>query len=133
MHFWFLFGKYKYGETFITNPDFENLTDKINAKEVIHHYISDPLSALYYPTNRFDVYATYSELDFHEIVKIFSFDENEIDFLCKRLIEIDYLRLKEKFRRESLYPIFVVFTNILFFGSILLIIAAITKYNYTRN
>lgn len=118
--FWFRFGEYRSQSIYVRNPEYENLTDKINSKEVVQNYITDPRSSLYYPTTRYDVYATYSELDFTKIVEIFSFNENDIDFLCKRLIEIDYLRLKEQTRQESLHPEYVSFTNFLFHNCIIL-------------
>lgn len=121
-HFWFCFGIYHPGITYVRNTEYENLTDKIISKDVVGNYITDPRSCLYCPTDREDVYATYSRLDFSKIVEIFSLDDSEIDFLCKRLIEIDYLRLKEQTRQDSFYYYYVMFTNFLFHNSILFFI-----------
>lgn len=118
--FWFRFGKYRSQTVYVSNDEYKNLTDKIIAKDVIENYITNPCSSLYYPTDRYDVYATYSQLDFSKIVEIFSLNEKDIDFLCKRLIEIDYLRLKEQVRKESFYPEYVIFTNFLFHNCIVL-------------
>ena len=92
--FWYRFGLTRNGEIIIPDPKFEDLSNQINAEKVIQNYIP-------YETN----------LDFSEICEIFSFQKNDIDYLCARLIEIDLLTENEEMR--SVYKLIDHITNFL--------------------
>lgn len=99
--FWYRFGLARNGEIIIPDPKFEDLSNQINAEEVIQNYIY-----------MYETYLeSYDSLDFSEICEIFSFQKNDINYLCARLIEIDLLTENEEMR--SVYKLIDHITNFL--------------------
>lgn len=102
--FWYMFGLYRTGEKIIPDPKFEDLSNLINAEKVIQNYL----------ISYENYYESYYSLDFSDICRVFNFQENDIDYLCARLIEIDLLEKKEEMR--SFYKAFSRQTNFLTIG-----------------